>query len=804
MSRTLLALAVAVAIALPSLGHAQGQAQLATPPSGRPQTRTLICHGGPALQVRVHADPSPSWVGPASYPTKPVRMALQFAGGASFTDAANLPAGSCAWKDWNSGLGVPPGEVFVDVNHPSRSAPTPASIRADLADAKRFYSFRVSLMSEPLASFNGEWIPGAPSQAAAPSTPATAAGPDPLLRQLMCRGGPSGFEFKVIADPSPAYSDPPKRVRLAVHYRVHVASDTAEPALGSMPPGSCGWDMRFGAPMPPGSVIIDIETDAQTSNVSLGIPRDTSMRAGLIYQDTTTLKRYLSDPGHFWIFYHLDRGEPLALSHGAHKPDLTNLFGGRVEDARTTASGTGVRTGITQGSTGSVAGSLRDAAPGSATLSSARVLSDSQRTTVVGASKPAAGGVGGTLRGSGAGTTTAASTILRDTAIMRSPSGVPAPSSGVSGPLRDAGTSAARVGANAPAPVSTGGANVRPPTPAPAPSAGAGVARPRPAPGNDTLLSTRAITSRSGPGDARISRTLLPDVRIWGVATAPGSRGVRLVFNTDREPPGFGGRLGILVQFSQQRPPWDSAGRQWAYPPGWGSPWAAEITNPEHGGYLAEPMGSLELRQRYYYLITVESHDASLPPRQVIGSFVASTNPFAKAPPAPGPDPEASDDLGSALRGDATDAAGALRDQPAGATTAAGTTVRLPTAGTSAGAGISRTRLPPDVRIWGIETRPGDNGVTLWFETDRVWVRGSSRGVRVQFSTRQPVWEGGLLVSSAVASEWREVTSGRFEAEPHWTLESGKRHYYLITVESNDATLRPRQATGSFVPSFGP
>ena len=67
----------------------------------------------------------------------------------------------------------------------------------------------------------------------------------------------------------------------------------------------------------------------------------------------------------------------------------------------------------------------------------------------------------------------------------------------------------------------------------------------------------------------------------------------------------------------------------------------------------------------------------------------------------------------------------------------------------------------------------------------------------------QPQWEGGLLASSAVASEWREVTSGRFEAEPHWTLESGKRHYYLITVESNDATLRPRQATGSFVPAFG-
>ena len=136
----------------------------------------------------------------------------------------------------------------------------------------------------------------------------------------------------------------------------------------------------------------------------------------------------------------------------------------------------------------------------------------------------------------------------------------------------------------------------------------------------------------------------------------------------------------------------------------------------------------------------------------------------------------------------------------AGATTAAATTAR-PAESTTPG--TSRTRLPPDVKIWSIETKPGKNGVKLSFQTDRVWVRTSS-GVRVQFSTQQPRWEGGLLVSPAVASEWREITSGRFESEPQWTLESGKRYYYLITVESNDATLRPRQATGSFLPAFGP
>ena len=89
----------------------------------------------------------------------------------------------------------------------------------------------------------------------------------------------------------------------------------------------------------------------------------------------------------------------------------------------------------------------------------------------------------------------------------------------------------------------------------------------------------------------------------------------------------------------------------------------------------------------------------------------------------------------------------------------------------------------------------------LSFQTDRVWERSSS-GVRVQLSTRQPRWEGGLLVSPAVASEAREVVPGWFVAEPHWSLEPGRRYYYLITVESNDETLRPRQATGSFLPDF--
>ena len=648
MSRTLLALAAAaVAIALPSSAHAQGQAQLQTPPSGAVQTRTLICHGGPALQVRVHADPSPSWTGPASYPTKPVRMALRFAGGASFTAADNLPAGSCAWNDWNSELGVPPGEVFFDVNHPSRPAPTPTSIGADLADAKRFYRFRVSLMSEPLASFSGEWIP-APSQAAAPSAAATTAG-DARLRQLLCRGGPSGFEFKVIADPSPAYPDPPKRVRLAIHYRVHVGSDTAAAlAPGDLSPGSCGWNMGFGTPMPPGEVVIDIETDAQASNVAAGIPRDTSMGAGLTYPDSSSVRRYLSEPGHFWTFFHLDRGEPLAVSHGAHKPDLTNLFGGPVGSARTTASGTGVRspTTIAQGSTGSVAGPLRDTAPGSATLSSARVLPGDGSGTITTVPRTPAptpapapsptGNVGGALRDKPAAAAVAAGSrtlptdsAARRTATVRTPTTTP--TNGVEGPLRDPSPGTA-TGARA-LPTDTAArrsATVRTPVTAPTPTAGPlrgkspGGAQP------STSRATSKDTAAKIPDDARVSAPQLRVNRIYDVRTVPGPKGVTLTFQAK----GAGGTsefrgisipnqtAGLNVQFSRTRPSWDARERLWVFASGQAG-WSGSVEVGRNGGFEAEPSTTLDHGELYYFLITVYGSDPSARPGQWTGSFRA-------------------------------------------------------------------------------------------------------------------------------------------------------------------------------------
>ena len=587
------------------------------------------------------------------------------------------------------------------------------------------------------------------SAAASDSTTA----PTGVTRELVCRGKP-GIDLRVHRESVP---ERPGHVTMVLRYeRLKEVHNIVQRGMGGYEtrsfqfiPGSCTWGGGWpGIPFEPLIVYFDLPRDAQTHLAPA--QRDTTPRAAVSYPDMASVRRYLSDSSRYWIFY--------------------------VDDASNVSISFRSRELPEQSSTGHFAGSLRDAAPGSATLSSARVLSDSQRTTVVRAPNTSGGAAG-----------------------------TPSPRKGVTGPLRDTSPGAATTSGDRTASTDAAAhrtATVRPPTPAPPPSAGGGVARPRPASGSDTLQSARAIPAAAGPGDARTSRTLLPDVRIWGVATAPGSKGVWLVFNTDRKL-GVSGTNGIRVQFGRQRPSWNAESRRWVYRPGWENPRYAEISRPATGGYLAEPGGNLTLRQRYYYLITVESNDASLPPSQEVGSFIASYDPFVKAPPAPGPDPASNDDFGNPLRADATDVAGTLRDQPPGATTAGATTARPAGAEESTTPGTSRTRLPPDVKIWNIETKPGSAGVTLSFRTDRVWEALSSSGVRVQFSAQPPRWEGGLLVSPAVDSRALGDAYGSFKAEPHWTLEPGKRYYYLITVSSNDPSLRPRQATGSFLPAFG-
>src|SRR5688572_6472088 len=68
---------------------------------------------------------------------------------------------------------------------------------------------------------------------------------EPSVRELYCRGGPSGLEFRLVANPSPANPD---FVRMALKYTVSEA----------LKPGSCNWVRTFDALEPPGEVQFDI------------------------------------------------------------------------------------------------------------------------------------------------------------------------------------------------------------------------------------------------------------------------------------------------------------------------------------------------------------------------------------------------------------------------------------------------------------------------------------------------------------------------------------------------------------------
>jgi hypothetical protein len=331
-----------------------------------------------------------------------------------------------------------------------------------------------------------------------------------------------------------------------------------------------------------------------------------------VYQDTTTLKRYLSEPGHFWIFYHLDRGEPLALSHGAHKADLTNLFGGRVEDARPTASGTRVRTGITQGSSGSVAGSLRDAAPGSATLSSARVLPDSQARTSVVRTPNTAGSVTGPLRDG----STSTARVGTD-APTRTPAG------SVAGPLRDDAPASVTASGRLPTDsVTRRTATVRTPTPQPTTTVAGplrGGSSGTAAPSTSRVMPTD--TASRLPEDARARSPRTADRRLSDVRTEPGPMGVRITFGASGLPL-FNPHNWVRVEIEFEPPTWNPRERRWSYPTGLGGHWFAKVSGAPGGGLEAVPWAPLEPGRRYHYLITAFATN-ELPEGQRTGSFVA-------------------------------------------------------------------------------------------------------------------------------------------------------------------------------------
>jgi hypothetical protein len=91
-------------------------------------------------------------------------------------------------------------------------------------------------------------------------------------RDLVCRGGSSGLEFRVVADPSPRSKPDHKLVRMSLRYRV----SSYGPDRTTPEPGSCGW---AGAERPPGEVLFDERPNAQGLQMREGVPIDTSVNA---------------------------------------------------------------------------------------------------------------------------------------------------------------------------------------------------------------------------------------------------------------------------------------------------------------------------------------------------------------------------------------------------------------------------------------------------------------------------------------------------------------------------------------------
>lgn len=159
----------------------------------------------------------------------------------------------------------------------------------------------------------------------------------PQVRELMCRGGPSGLDLAVTGQPSPRN---PAYVEMRLDYR-RDETDTGSGWL-VLEPGTCSWNpglLDAAVPIEPGYVLFDTQADAQhdlrQQQMLHGAaePVDVSSAAAERYADTLSIPRYLQDSGHFWVFYVMDAGEQVAISHGPWKPSLTDqLAGGGLED----------------------------------------------------------------------------------------------------------------------------------------------------------------------------------------------------------------------------------------------------------------------------------------------------------------------------------------------------------------------------------------------------------------------------------------------------------------------------------------
>ena len=136
----------------------------------------------------------------------------------------------------------------------------------------------------------------------------------------------------------------------------------------------------------------------------------------------------------------------------------------------------------------------------------------------------------------------------------------------------------------------------------------------------DKSSTSRTSPATHGPGRRKDGRTEGQAILvrgIWELAVTPGPYGVRLSFNASRYH-------RVLVQFSHKPPPWDDHEGHWGYPPGWDSPWYAEIEHQlDSDRYTAIPFSKLKPGARYHYLISVVGAD-NVPIHQRTGVFTAA------------------------------------------------------------------------------------------------------------------------------------------------------------------------------------
>lgn len=153
-------------------------------------------------------------------------------------------------------------------------------------------------------------------------------------RDLVCRGGSSGLEFRVVADPSPLSKVDHKLVRMSLRYRV----SSYGPDRTTLAPGSCGW---AGSDRPPGEVLFDERPNAQELQMRQGVPIDRSVNAAADgYEDTASIRRYMTVSNHRWRFlYYEETGVPaFSGSHGPLPPLTLDVVAARPPSVATATS----------------------------------------------------------------------------------------------------------------------------------------------------------------------------------------------------------------------------------------------------------------------------------------------------------------------------------------------------------------------------------------------------------------------------------------------------------------------------------